>query len=89
MSTAPGDDPLGWLVFVITEVIPYLLGEAARGIGEAFRRNPLWVVLGVLVTLGLWKLLEFALWVVRKAWLAILLTVALGIAGLLGANAGF
>jgi len=72
---------LGWLAFVITEVIPYLLRETGRGIGEVFGRNPLMVVLGVLATLGLWKLLEFTLWAIRKAWLAILLAAVLGIAG--------
>jgi len=80
LSTAPGDDPLAWLLFVITEVIPYLLGQAARGIGEAFQEYTLWAVLGVLTVLGIWKLLEFAFWVIRKAWLAILLAAVLGIA---------
>lgn len=81
MTTVPGDDPFGWLAFVIAEVIPYLLREAGRGIAEVFGRNPLMVVLGVLATLGLWKLLEFALWTIRKAWLVILLVAVLGVAG--------
>lgn len=81
MTAAPGDDPFGWLAFVIAEVLPYLLREMGRGIAEVFSRNPLMVVLGVLVALGLWKLLEFALWVVSKAWLAIVLAAALGVIG--------
>lgn len=82
MSTAPpGDDPLGWLAFVVTEVIPYLLREAGRGIAEIFQKHALWATLGALAALGLLKLLEFAFWVARKAWLAILLAAVLGVAG--------
>ena len=72
---------------MIVEVIPYLFEQAAKGIAggisDIFRSNPLWVVLGVLVLLGLFKLLELAFWAVRKAWLFILLAAALGAAGAL------
>ncbi len=41
----------------------------------------------MLVLLGVWKVLELAVWVPRKAWIAVLIGLGLGLAGLLSLQA--
>ena len=69
--------PVAWTIYVLVEVIPYLVRESAR----ALWGNLLWMVLAALVTLCVWKVLDLVFWVVRKAWVVVLVGAVLAVAG--------
>ena len=75
-----GTDPLAWIWFVLTEVVPYLVVESVRLVAGAASQHPAGLVLAVLVALGLWQVLQAALWFLRKAWVAVLVAVVIAVA---------
>lgn len=71
-----------WVIYLFAEVIPYLLWEAGRTLVEFTRTSPWGTALGILVAVGLWKLLELVLWALRRAWIPILAGTAITLAAL-------
>ena len=74
-----GTDPYGWTVYVITEVVPYLVRETMRMVAGAVAEHPAGLLLAVLAALGLWKLMEALFWVLRKAWIPLLFATVVGL----------
>ena len=73
-------EPLGWLWYVFTTAIPYLIGQAVELIAAAVGQHPAGLLLALLVALGLWKLVEAGLWFVRKAWVGLIIATVVGVA---------
>lgn len=71
-------DFLDWLWWMFREVIGPGLDELGGALRDGARGNPWWVALLALVALGLWKVLELILWVVRRAWIPIGLGAGVG-----------
>jgi len=74
-----GDDPYGWVTYVITVVVPYLVRETVGMVAAAVAAHPAGLALAVLAALGLWKLLEALFWVLRKAWIPLLFATVVGL----------
>lgn len=80
-----GADPLAWIWFVFTQVVPYLLRESVKMMAAAANEHPAGAVLAVLVALGIWQLMEVGMWFVRKTWVVLVAAaVALTALGIMG-----
>ena len=75
-------DGAEWVIYLFAEVIPYLFREAGRTLVESIRISPWQTALGILVALGVWKLLGLVLWVLRRAWIPVLAGTAITLGAL-------
>ena len=73
-------DPLAWVWFVFTTVIPYLIEQTVGMVAAAVREHPAGLLLAALVALGLWQVVQAALWFLRKTWVLLLVAAVLAVA---------
>jgi len=79
MPALIGGDPYGWIFYVVTTVVPYLVRETVLMVAAAVAEHPAGLVLALLAFLGLWKLMEALFWVLRRAWIPLLVAAGVGL----------
>ena len=69
---------MDWWWWMIWEVLEPGFEELSGALRDEARDNPWWFGLAALAALGVWKLVDLALWLVRIFWAPLLLAGGVG-----------
>jgi hypothetical protein len=97
LSEDLGGDAVGWAIYIVRDVIPYMLREAALSAFEAINGalpetldgdvGMWWIPIAALTLVGLWKISELAVRHIPGSWASVLVAATFALAGLAAVQA--